>query len=127
VETEQELAIRLGCGARYVQGYLFARPAENFFATDAVKQSFRVCVMSMPLGNGRTRQADWTSQVPTMLFSELRKVARQGRPNLPNLPHPKATPGYYAAFSAMHMATPDITELRNEPNNSCKPTRVSGP
>lgn len=40
VETEQELHFALECGARYVQGYLFGRPAENFLPSDAVQQQF---------------------------------------------------------------------------------------
>tara|TARA_R110001599_G_scaffold31658_1_gene105090 strand:+ start:29530 stop:30705 length:1176 start_codon:yes stop_codon:yes gene_type:complete len=40
VETEQELHFALECGARYVQGYLFAHPAENFLPADAVQTEF---------------------------------------------------------------------------------------
>lgn len=40
VETEAELDFALECGARYVQGYLFARPEEAFFATDAFVERF---------------------------------------------------------------------------------------
>ena len=40
VETEAELDFALECGARYVQGYLFARPEEQFFATDAFVERF---------------------------------------------------------------------------------------
>ena len=40
VETEQELHFALECGARYVQGYLFGRPEENFLPAEAVKQKF---------------------------------------------------------------------------------------
>lgn len=40
VETEQELHFALECGARYVQGYLFARPAENFLPVDSVQAEF---------------------------------------------------------------------------------------
>ncbi|WP_263144352.1 EAL domain-containing protein [Pseudomonas alcaligenes] len=35
VETEAEMDFALECGARYVQGYLFARAEEHFFASDA--------------------------------------------------------------------------------------------
>lgn len=40
VETEAELDFALECGARYVQGYLFARPEERFFASDAFVKRF---------------------------------------------------------------------------------------
>ena len=40
VETEAELDFALECGARYVQGYLFAAPRLEFFATDAFVQRF---------------------------------------------------------------------------------------
>jgi EAL domain-containing protein (putative c-di-GMP-specific phosphodiesterase class I) len=40
VETEQELHFALECGARYVQGYLFARPEENFLSPEAVQKQF---------------------------------------------------------------------------------------
>ena len=40
VETEAELEFALECGARYVQGYLFARPELEFFASDAFVAHF---------------------------------------------------------------------------------------
>jgi EAL domain-containing protein (putative c-di-GMP-specific phosphodiesterase class I) len=40
VETEAELDFALECGARYVQGYLFARPELEFFASDAFVAPF---------------------------------------------------------------------------------------
>ncbi|WP_342244517.1 EAL domain-containing protein [Pseudomonas sp. OTU5201] len=40
VETEAELDFALECGARYVQGYLFAEPRLEFFETDAFVQRF---------------------------------------------------------------------------------------
>src|SRR5690606_39205527 len=40
VETEAELDFALECGARYVQGYLFARPALEFPAADAYVERF---------------------------------------------------------------------------------------
>lgn len=40
VETEAELHFALECGARYVQGYLFARPEENFLPEEAVQKTF---------------------------------------------------------------------------------------
>ncbi|MBD9417466.1 EAL domain-containing protein [Pseudomonas sp. PDM16] len=40
VETEAELNFALECGARYVQGYLFAKPEEAFFAADAFVERF---------------------------------------------------------------------------------------
>jgi EAL domain-containing protein (putative c-di-GMP-specific phosphodiesterase class I) len=40
VETEAQLNFALECGSRYVQGFLFARAQEAFFATDAFVQRF---------------------------------------------------------------------------------------
>lgn len=40
VETEAELDFALECGARYVQGYLFARAEAQFFAADAFVERF---------------------------------------------------------------------------------------
>ncbi|UUC52101.1 EAL domain-containing protein [Pseudomonas citronellolis] len=40
VETEAELDFALECGARFVQGYLFARPALDFPASDAYLDAF---------------------------------------------------------------------------------------
>ena len=40
VETEAELDFALECGARYVQGYLFAKAEEHFFASDAFVKHF---------------------------------------------------------------------------------------
>jgi EAL domain-containing protein (putative c-di-GMP-specific phosphodiesterase class I) len=40
VETEAELDFALECGARYVQGFLFARPEEEFFPSDAFVERF---------------------------------------------------------------------------------------
>lgn len=40
VETEAELHFALECGARYVQGFLFARAEEDFFAADTFVAAF---------------------------------------------------------------------------------------
>lgn len=40
VETNAELDFALECGARYVQGYLFARPEPGFFENDAFVERF---------------------------------------------------------------------------------------
>ncbi|MBD1553245.1 EAL domain-containing protein [Pseudomonas typographi] len=40
VETEAEMDFALECGARYVQGYLFARAEPGFFASDAFVERF---------------------------------------------------------------------------------------
>ncbi|MHC5351934.1 EAL domain-containing protein [Metapseudomonas furukawaii] len=40
VETEAELDFALECGARYVQGYLFAAPQQEFFASNAFVERF---------------------------------------------------------------------------------------
>ncbi|WP_370599801.1 EAL domain-containing protein [Pseudomonas nitroreducens] len=40
VETEEEMDFALECGARYVQGYLFARPELEFPASNAFREAF---------------------------------------------------------------------------------------
>lgn len=40
VETKAELDFALECGARYVQGYLFAKPEEAFFSSNAFVKRF---------------------------------------------------------------------------------------
>lgn len=40
VETEAELDFALECGARYVQGYLFAQPHTEFYPSDAFVERF---------------------------------------------------------------------------------------
>lgn len=61
VETEAELNFALECGARYVQGYLFAKPEEAFYSSDTFVKRFaqlrdhyvqqklaeRACLMSL--------------------------------------------------------------------------------
>ncbi|BAP44592.1 diguanylate phosphodiesterase [Pseudomonas sp. StFLB209] len=42
VETEAELHFALECGARYVQGFLFARAEPDFFAADSFVNAFAV-------------------------------------------------------------------------------------
>lgn len=42
VETAAELEFALECGARYVQGYLFAKPSTEFYPTDAFVEKFAI-------------------------------------------------------------------------------------
>ncbi|PAU89018.1 diguanylate phosphodiesterase [Pseudomonas sp. WN033] len=98
VETEQELHFALECGARYVQGYLFARPEENFLPNDAVQAQFsqlRDHYVKEKLAE-RAQLAKLRREL-AVLFSELRQwLSRGGRPA--DLPSPKAYPWLLRCF-----------------------------
>ncbi|MFZ6049632.1 EAL domain-containing protein [Pseudomonas sp. CR3202] len=85
VETEAELDFALECGARYVQGYLFAAPRLEFFAADAFAQRFarlRDCYVQGKLAE-RARLMTLQRRL-NELMGQLRPWAEAGGP-LPKL------------------------------------------
>ncbi|WP_287028411.1 EAL domain-containing protein [Pseudomonas sp. UBA6310] len=91
VETEAELDFALECGARYVQGYLFARPEENFFPSDAFVERFaalREHYVQRKLAE-RARLVALRQQL-TQLMSSLRTLASDGFPH--SIPPPVQYP-----------------------------------
>ena len=92
VETEAELDFALECGARFVQGFLFARPELNFPASDAYLDAF---------GQWRDRYVQRKLQERARLvllrqqFAELIASLRpwaEGGTRLASLPTPEAFP-----------------------------------
>ena len=81
VETEAELNFALECGARYVQGFLFARPERELFASDAFVGRFarlRDCYVKQKLAE-RARLVNLRQQL-SELMAELRPWAESGAP-----------------------------------------------
>ncbi|WP_394242163.1 EAL domain-containing protein [Halopseudomonas laoshanensis] len=98
VETEQELHFALECGARYVQGHLFARPAENFLPPDAVKAEFSRMRDDYAAGKlaERAKLMELRNSL-SVLFGDLRKwLAKGGKPT--DLPSPKSYPWLLRCF-----------------------------
>lgn len=98
VETEQELHFALECGARYVQGYLFAAAAENFLPADALQAQF-----SALRDQYVDRKLEERAKLVTLraslgtLFADLRKWLRAGgRPA--DLPSTKNYPWLLRCF-----------------------------
>jgi len=86
VETEAELDFALECGARYVQGYLFAKPELEFFAADAFVDRFaqlRDQYVQRKLAE-RARLMTMRQQL-TLLMNQLRTWAEGDAP-LSSLP-----------------------------------------
>ena len=82
VETEAELNFALECGARYVQGFLFARPERELFASDAFVRRFallRDSYVQHKLSE-RARLVKLRQQL-NELMSELRQWAESGAPS----------------------------------------------
>ncbi|WP_022962208.1 EAL domain-containing protein [Halopseudomonas pelagia] len=98
VETEQELHFALECGARYVQGYLFARPAENFLPADTVKAEFSRMRDEYALAKLAERaKLMELRKTLSLLFTELRHwLAKGGKPT--DLPSPNAYPWLLRCF-----------------------------
>jgi len=113
----------LECGAR-VRSRAICSPvaAEIFFCQlNAVKASFRVCVMIFPGQTGRRRKLmELRNSVIDAVAVKLRKCS-QGRQNLPTCPPPQAYPWLYAAFSAMPARR--LSPEHEWTNNSWQPTR----
>lgn len=98
VETEQELHFALECGARYVQGYLFARAAENFLPERAVEAQFstlRDHYVSSKLAE-RAQLTDLRHQLE-QVFSRLTDWLGAGA-DLKQLPAPDAWPWLLRCF-----------------------------
>jgi EAL domain-containing protein (putative c-di-GMP-specific phosphodiesterase class I) len=98
VETEKELHFALECGARYVQGYLFGRPAENFLPVDSVQAEFSRMRDEYARGKlaERNRLAELRDTLST-LFAELQQwLAKGGEPA--DLPSPAAYPWLLRCF-----------------------------
>ncbi|HBZ95699.1 MULTISPECIES: EAL domain-containing protein [unclassified Pseudomonas] len=79
VETEAELNFALECGARYVQGFLFAKPERELFASDAFVGRFarlRDSYVQQKLAE-RARLLNLRQQL-TELMAELRAWAESG-------------------------------------------------
>jgi len=98
VETEQELHFALECGARYVQGYLFAKPAENFLPANAVQARFS----AMRDDFARNKLAERAQLLElrnalTLLFADLQHWLDQGG-SPSDLPHPNAYPWLLRCF-----------------------------
>lgn len=92
VETEAELDFALECGARFVQGYLFARPALDFPAGDAYLDAFgqwRDRYVQRKL-HERARLVQLRQQLAE-LVSSLRPWA-EGGARLASLPTPDGFP-----------------------------------
>lgn len=98
VETEQELHFALECGARYVQGYLFAHPAESFLPADAVKAQFSRMRDEYALAKlaERAKLLELRKTL-SLLFAELRQWLANGGKTA-DLPSPKAYPWLLRCF-----------------------------
>lgn len=86
VETEAELHFALECGARYVQGFLFARGERAFFDQDAFVEQFarlRDCYVQKKLAE-RARVMDLRQQL-TSLMAALQHWDQRSLEQLPQL------------------------------------------
>lgn len=98
VETEQELHFALECGARYVQGYLFAHPAESFLPADAVQAEFarmRDDYARSKLAE-REKLAELRMTLETLFGELVEWLARGGEPD--KLPSPTQYPWLVRCF-----------------------------
>lgn len=86
VETEAELHFALECGARYVQGFLFARGEQAFFDKNAFVEQFarlRDCYVQKKLAE-RARVMDLRQQL-TSLMAALQRWDQRSLDQLPQL------------------------------------------
>ena len=98
VETEAELDFALECGARYVQGYLFAKPEEAFFSSSAFVKRFaqlRDRYVQHKLAE-RARLMTLRQQLGELMNSF--KVWIEGGAQADQLPQPHATPWLLRIF-----------------------------
>ncbi|MBU0903062.1 MAG: EAL domain-containing protein [Gammaproteobacteria bacterium] len=98
VETEAELDFALECGARYVQGYLFAKPEESFFSSNAFVKRFahlRDHYVQQKLAE-RARLMSLRQQLGELMNSFKRWIEGGSLPDL--LPQPHASPWLLRIF-----------------------------
>jgi EAL domain-containing protein (putative c-di-GMP-specific phosphodiesterase class I) len=91
VETHAELDFALECGARYVQGYLFAQPELEFFPNDAFVKRFaslRDLYVQQKLAE-RARLVDVRKRLAE-LFAQLKATLESATPSA--MPAPTAYP-----------------------------------
>lgn len=92
VETEAELDFALECGARYVQGFLFAKPELEFFAADAFVERFASLRDRYVQGKLAERARLMTvRQQLSELMGKLKSWA-DGESTAQQLPHPDEYP-----------------------------------
>lgn len=105
VESEAELHFALECGARYVQGYLFAKPEIEFFNTDAFVERFaqlRNNYVTHKL-HERAQLMQLREQL-SLLMAELNAWAHNGA-SLERLPAPVAYPWLLRIFICDNQGT----------------------
>ncbi|MBU0884113.1 MAG: EAL domain-containing protein [Gammaproteobacteria bacterium] len=98
VETEAELDFALECGARYVQGYLFAKPEEAFFSSNAFIKRFahlRDHYVQQKLAE-RARLMSLRQQLGELMNSFKRWIEGGSSPD--QLPQPHASPWLLRIF-----------------------------
>lgn len=98
VETEAELDFALECGARYVQGYLFAKPEEAFFSSNAFVKRFahlRDHYVQQKLAE-RARLMSLRQQLGELMNSFKRWIEGGSSPD--QLPQPHASPWLLRIF-----------------------------
>ncbi|MDD2161560.1 EAL domain-containing protein [Pseudomonas sp. MIL19] len=98
VETEAELDFALECGARYVQGYLFAKPEEAFFSSNAFVKRFahlRDHYVQQKLAE-RARLMSLRQQLGELMDSFKRWIEGGSSPD--QLPQPHASPWLLRIF-----------------------------
>ncbi|WP_339485724.1 EAL domain-containing protein [Pseudomonas sp. EL_65y_Pfl2_R95] len=105
VETEAELNFALECGARYVQGFLFAKPEEAFFATDAFVERFALLrnhyVKQKLLERAQLMRL---REQLSLLMAELNEWANKGA-SAGQLPIPDAYPWLLRVFICDNQGT----------------------
>jgi EAL domain-containing protein (putative c-di-GMP-specific phosphodiesterase class I) len=105
VETETELDFALECGARYVQGFLFAEATAELGASDRHQQRFAVLRSHFVDGKlaQQTRLLELRQQLAEFV-NQLRPWAEHGAP-LSALPDPQAFPGLLRIYQCDRTGT----------------------